>query len=59
VAKWATAQGLASLTPVLVCIGIALSPYIVAVVCLSMYFYLRSTTMKKELIKFSINACGE
>jgi hypothetical protein len=33
-AKWATAQGLACLTPVLVCIGIAASPFIVAVVCL-------------------------
>jgi hypothetical protein len=32
--KWAMAQGLARLTPVLVCIGIAFSPYIVAVVCL-------------------------
>jgi hypothetical protein len=29
-----TAQGLAYLTPVLVCIGIAFSPYIVATVCL-------------------------
>jgi hypothetical protein len=27
-------QGLVCLTPVLVCIGIAFSPYIVAVVCL-------------------------
>jgi hypothetical protein len=33
-AKWATAQGLACLTPVLLCIGIVFSPYIVAVVCL-------------------------
>jgi hypothetical protein len=32
-AKWATAQGLTCLTPVLVCIEIAFSPYIVAVVC--------------------------
>jgi hypothetical protein len=33
-AKWAAAQGLASLTPALVCIGIAFTPYTVAVVCL-------------------------
>jgi hypothetical protein len=33
-AKWAMAQGLACLTPVLVCIGIAFPPYIVAVVCI-------------------------
>jgi hypothetical protein len=31
---WATAQGFACLTPVLVCMGIAFSPYIVTVVCL-------------------------
>jgi hypothetical protein len=33
-AKWATAQGLAYLTPVLVLVGIAIYLYIVAVVCL-------------------------
>jgi hypothetical protein len=46
-AKWATAQGLACLTPVLACVGNAFSPNIV-VVCLLMYFYLRPA-MKKEL----------
>jgi hypothetical protein len=34
-AKWATAQGLACLTPVLVCIEINFPPYIVGVVCLT------------------------
>jgi hypothetical protein len=41
--------------PVLVCIGIAFSPYIAAAGCLiHVYYYL-----KKELRKFSIEACGE
>jgi hypothetical protein len=49
-AKWATAQGLACLTPVLLWMEIDFSPKIVAVVCLiHVYFYLRQTTMKKEL----------
>jgi hypothetical protein len=48
VAKGATAQGLVCLTHVFVCIRITFSPYIVAIVCLFMYIYLRLTTMKKE-----------
>jgi hypothetical protein len=51
-------RGLASLMSVCVYIGIAFSPYIVPEVCL-MYVYQRPATMKKELIKFLIKACGQ
>jgi hypothetical protein len=47
-AKRATTQCLACLTPVLVCIGIAFSPYTVAVVCL-MHVFLSETDNNEEV----------
>jgi hypothetical protein len=49
-AKWAMAQGLMCLTLVLVCIGIAFSPYIVAVVCL-IHVLLSETDNNEEEIE--------
>jgi hypothetical protein len=49
-AKWAAAQGLASLTPVLVCIGITFTPYTVTVVCL-IHVLLYETDNNEEGIK--------
>jgi hypothetical protein len=63
--KWKTAQGLIacrgliSLTPPLLHIRIAFSPYTVAVVCLIHVLYLGLTTIQNELRKFSIKACEE
>jgi hypothetical protein len=49
-AKWAMAEGLACLTPVLVCTGIAFSPYIVAIVCL-LHVLLSETDNNEEGIE--------
>jgi hypothetical protein len=52
-------RGIACLTPLLECVGIAVSALNVAALCLFMFFYLKPTTVKKELRMFSIKACGE
>jgi hypothetical protein len=54
------AQGIACLTPVLVCIGIAFSPHIVAVVCLTHVLLFETANNEEEILrKFSIKACEE
>jgi hypothetical protein len=48
------------LTVVIVCIIIAFSPFIVAIIdALYMYFHLRVTAVRKELRKFLMKACEE
>jgi hypothetical protein len=57
-AKWATAQGLAGLTPVFVCIAIAFSPHTVALVCLVPGLLSETDNNEEGFGKFLITAVG-